>query len=69
MLKRIARNFDNDRARLTQFEIKYYAMRKDGEFAGGCLWAENKKEGKSAPFFAVNDGGESRLEACVTLLD
>ena len=33
-LKRIARNYDNDRARLEQFDINFYALRKDGLYAG-----------------------------------
>jgi len=61
-LKRVARNFDNDRARLAQFDLKFYALRRDGQYAGACLWNRDN------PRFAVNDGGESRLENCVTLL-
>jgi N4-(beta-N-acetylglucosaminyl)-L-asparaginase len=63
VLKRIARNFNNDRARLAQFDIDYYALRKDGEYCGASLW--NRKQ----PRFVVNDGGESRMENCVTLLE
>jgi N4-(beta-N-acetylglucosaminyl)-L-asparaginase len=62
-LKRISRNFNNDRARLAQFDITYYALRLDGEYASAALW--NRKQ----PRFVVNDGGESRLENCVTLLE
>jgi N4-(beta-N-acetylglucosaminyl)-L-asparaginase len=53
-LKRVARNFNNDRAKLLQFDLNFYALRRDGQYAGMSLW----KGGK----FAVNDGGESRLE-------
>jgi len=60
VLKRIARNFDNDRERLRKFDIKFYALRKDGVYAGVSLW-----KGR----FCVNDGAvQSRLEDCATLL-
>jgi len=53
-LKRVARNFNNDRSRLLQFDLSFYALRRDGQYAGLSLW-----KGRT---FAVNDGGESRLE-------
>lgn len=63
-LKRVARNYDNDSVRLAPFDIHFYALRKDGEYASGTLWSGGKK------MFAVNDGApQSRLEPCVTLLD
>src|SRR5690349_6679327 len=31
-LKRVARNFNNDRAKLVQFDLNFYALRKDGEY-------------------------------------
>jgi len=62
VLKRIAHNFKDDRARLLQFDIKFYALRRDGQYAGASLW------NRQHPAFAVNDGGESRLEPCLTLL-
>ena len=64
-LKRIARNYDNDEKRLAQFDINFYALRKDGEYAGATLW-KGKRRGS---MFAVNDGGPSRLEPCVYLLE
>jgi N4-(beta-N-acetylglucosaminyl)-L-asparaginase len=53
-LKRVARNFNNDRAKLSQFDLSFYALRRDGQYAGASLWKGRK--------FTVNDGGESRLE-------
>ena len=53
-LKRVARNFNNDRAKLLQFDLSFYALRRDGQYAGASLWKGRK--------FAVNDGGDSRLE-------
>jgi N4-(beta-N-acetylglucosaminyl)-L-asparaginase len=71
VLKRISRNFSDDRARLAQFDINFYALRKDGLYAGASLW--NGRAGSNGqrrePQFAVNDGGESRHETCVRLYE
>lgn len=70
VLKRIARNFDNDQARLTKFDISFYALRKDGAYAGVSLWSGRPAAtGAVNPRqFTVNDGsGPSRLENCAYL--
>ncbi len=66
-LKRIVRNHNGDRTRLGQFDISYYALRKDGEYGSASLW---RTGGKSFQF-AVNNGDvpDSRLEATTFLLD
>ena len=69
-LKRIARNFGNDERRLNQFDIRFYALRKDGAYAGGSLWNGAPRQGAlERARFAVNDGGDSRLEDCVYLME
>lgn len=69
-LKRVAANYDNDATRLAQFDINFYALRSDGEYAGASLWHGSMRQGKLAPKrFAVNDGGQSRLEPCLYLLE
>ena len=69
-LKRVARNFDNDRARLEKVDLNFYALRKDGEFAGASLWDGVISAGKLRPaHFAVNDCGASRLETCAYLFE
>jgi N4-(beta-N-acetylglucosaminyl)-L-asparaginase len=69
-LKRVARNFNNDRAKLEQFDLNFYALRKDGDYAGGALWNGRIRQGQLSPSrFAVNDGGASRLENSVYLLE
>ena len=60
-LKRVARNFNNDRAKLMQFDLSFYALRRDGEYASASLWNGHK--------FAVNAGAESRLEPSLPLLE
>jgi len=62
-LKRIERNYNGNRDLLAKFDINFYALRRDGQHAGGRLW-----RGPHASY-AVNDGGAGRLEPCVCLLD
>jgi N4-(beta-N-acetylglucosaminyl)-L-asparaginase len=70
VLQRIARNFDNDRQRLDQFDINFYALRKDGDYAGASLWSGRRRQGKLVRSkFSVNDGGGSRLEECLYLFE
>jgi len=59
-LKRVSRNFNDDKSRLAQFDIKFYALRKDGVYAGASLWPSQAN-------FSVNDGGDSRHEPCAIL--
>ncbi|MBK5291271.1 MAG: N(4)-(beta-N-acetylglucosaminyl)-L-asparaginase [Acidobacteriia bacterium] len=69
-LKRISRNYGDDRERLGKFDIKFYALSKDGVFGSASLWNGSMRQGKLAPAqFAVNDGGKSRLEDCAFLLE
>src|SRR5439155_1786266 len=51
VLKRVARNFDNNRTRLQKINLRFYALRKDGAYASGSLW-----KGQNPSTFAVNDG-------------
>ena len=69
-LKRVARNYGNDEARLAKFDINFYALRKDGVYAGASLWSGRSRDGKvTRAKFAVNDGGKSRLEDCEYLME
>jgi len=69
-LKRVARNFDNDRERLNKFDLNFYALRKDGEYAGASLWdVPEGRDYTARKQFAVCDGGPSRLEPCHYLLE
>lgn len=69
-LKRVARNYGDDQSRLNRFDINFYALRKDGEFAGASLWNGVYRQNQFRPRqFTVNDGGKSRLETCAYLLE
>jgi N4-(beta-N-acetylglucosaminyl)-L-asparaginase len=64
-LKRVSKLFNDDKKMLDKLGIEFYALRKDGEHAAGSLW---EKTGDYQTY-AVNDGGESRLEKCVFLYE
>src|SRR5439155_14637723 len=66
-LKRVARNFDNDEARLAAIDLNFYVLRKDGEYAGASLWGP--RNGRGAQFGVAVDGREARQEASVYLLE
>jgi N4-(beta-N-acetylglucosaminyl)-L-asparaginase len=69
-LRRVARNYNNNQEKLARFDIQFYALRKDGDYAGGSLWNGRYRQGTLQPTrFAVNDGGASRHEPCVYLLE
>jgi N4-(beta-N-acetylglucosaminyl)-L-asparaginase len=69
-LKRVARNYGSEQARLSRFDLNFYALRKDGVYAGASLWDAGIRQGKPARRrFAVHDGAESRLEDCVYLFE
>src|SRR6266849_2701267 len=66
-LKRISRNFKNDKAWLSAIDINFYALRKDGMYAGVSLWNARPGQARSGqarrgPSFVVNEGGDSRHE-------
>ncbi len=58
-LRRVARNYNDDREKLAQFNLFFYALRKDGDYAAASLWSD---AGAKPRRFAINDGGESRHE-------
>jgi N4-(beta-N-acetylglucosaminyl)-L-asparaginase len=68
VLKRVSRNFNDDRARLEKFDISFYALRKDGEYASAALWDASGR-GAARRRFAVCDGGKGRLEQCLFLYE
>jgi N4-(beta-N-acetylglucosaminyl)-L-asparaginase len=64
-LKRIVRNYNNDMNKLKFVDMTYYILRKDGAYAGVCLW-EGYSEGHPHKI-AVHDGTR-RSEVAVPLL-
>ena len=65
-LKRIAANYDGDRARLRKVGMDFFALRKDGEYGGASLWSHGEHatdEGvvRIPARFAVHDGRQNRM--------
>ena len=48
------------------FGLQFYCLNKAGEYAGASMYG---RVGSATSRFAVNDGGESRLEDCAALFD
>jgi N4-(beta-N-acetylglucosaminyl)-L-asparaginase len=67
-LKRVSRNFDDDLERLAGIELSFYALRKDGEYAGGSLWDRGRPGGDAAQFAVCTADGRSRQEDAISLL-
>jgi len=63
VLKRIARNFNNNEKKLRYIGMTYYILRKDGAYAGVCLWSGPPDRPVK---FCVHDGTK-RLENCIPL--
>ena len=68
-LRRAARNYDDDRGRLSGIGLSFYALRKDGAYAGASLWDRARNDSRRRSRFTVNDGGESRSEDSVALFE
>ena len=67
-LHRVARNYNNDKKRLTTFHIFFYALNKDGVHGSASLW-RNTYDRSHHAVYAVHDGTEARLFDCVPLFD
>jgi N4-(beta-N-acetylglucosaminyl)-L-asparaginase len=60
-LRRVSRNYNDDRARLAQIQLAFYALRKDGKYGAAMLWGYRLSGGKpQRSQFVVNDGSGSR---------
>ena len=69
-LRRVVRNFNNDRTKLAEVSLNFYALRKDGEHAGASLWSRVDRDGRMvAPRYVVNDNGTSRFVDAVYLME
>jgi N4-(beta-N-acetylglucosaminyl)-L-asparaginase len=63
-LKRIVRNYNGDMQKLAYVDMSYYVLRKDGAYAGVCLWSGSTEHPRR---FAVHDGNGARYENAVAL--
>jgi N4-(beta-N-acetylglucosaminyl)-L-asparaginase len=66
--RRVARNFNDDKTRLRQFGISFYALNKDGVHGGATLWGTPSRTGRR-PSYAVHDGTEAKLVPLTPLFE
>jgi N4-(beta-N-acetylglucosaminyl)-L-asparaginase len=67
-LHRVARNYKPFPDRLKRFHIQFYAVNKNGEHGGGCLWQTSAVDGRRVSY-AVHDGTQAKLVPCTPLFD
>src|SRR5208283_5006897 len=67
-LGRVVRNYNGDKAKLATFNIRFYAVNKDGEYGSTSLWKKSNAGSKEA-MFAVHDGTQARLVPCKAFYD
>ncbi|MHB1957435.1 MAG: isoaspartyl peptidase/L-asparaginase [Acidobacteriaceae bacterium] len=65
-LRRIARNYNNDMAKLRYLDMIYYIVRRDGAYAGVSLWSTRGTGARKN--FVVHDG-TLRTEPCDYLFE
>lgn len=61
--KRVAANYNNDKAKLKKFSIHFYALNKNGEHGAATLWgySVNSRGERRRGQYAVHDGKENKL--------
>jgi N4-(beta-N-acetylglucosaminyl)-L-asparaginase len=67
-LRRVARNYNNDKTRLFHFHLKFYALNKAGVHGGASLWQKDY-DGKKNSTYAVHDGSGAKLVECASLFE
>ncbi len=66
-VQRVVRDYNSDKTRLSQFQITFYALNKDGQHGSASLWASSHT-GKRASY-AVHDGQQAKLLPCKAFYD
>jgi N4-(beta-N-acetylglucosaminyl)-L-asparaginase len=61
-LKRVSRNFSDDKKRLAAVDLNFYALSKTGEYAGGSLWGPSR-------FVASTSDAAGHVESSVYLYE
>ena len=64
-LKRIVRNYNGDMQKLQYVDMSFYILRRDGAYAGVCLWSGPPEHQRR---FAVIDEKGKRYENAVALM-
>jgi N4-(beta-N-acetylglucosaminyl)-L-asparaginase len=70
--KRVAASYNNNRAKLRQFNINFYALNKRGEHGAASLWGYNIRRTTGEhrrTTYAVNDGSDNKLHESAYLYE
>ena len=66
-LRRVARNYNNDKKKLGTFHLFYYALNKNGEHGSASLWRSTRNGHRAT--YAVHEGTKARLAECAAYFD
>lgn len=66
-LRRVAKNYNDDRTKLRRFHLLFYALNKDGVHGGASLWGAAR--GGRRRRYAVHDGTQAKLVDCASLFE
>ncbi len=67
-MRRVARNYNNDKKKLSKFDLNFYALNKDGQHGAATLWGP-RPGSTHVPSYAVHDGTEAKLVPCTPLFE
>lgn len=67
-LHRVARNYNNDKNKLSKFHLFFYAINKDGVHGSASLWRTYGRQNRRASY-AVHDGSGAKLVECAAYFD
>jgi N4-(beta-N-acetylglucosaminyl)-L-asparaginase len=67
-LARVARNYNNDKMKLSKFHLFFYALNKDGVHGAASLWRNTYNKQRHA-VYAVHDGTQAKLVECAPYFD
>jgi N4-(beta-N-acetylglucosaminyl)-L-asparaginase len=67
-MSRVARNYKNDKKKLSTFHLFFYAINKDGQHGASSIWRTGYDKGKHANY-AVHDGTQAKLVDTTPLFD
>ncbi len=69
-LRRVSRNYGDVRSKLEKFDLRFYALRKDGAYGAAGLWSHRGSgDSRRRAEFVVNEGSGSRLVPTAYLLE
>ena len=70
-LKLVAARYGNDREKLAEIDVNFYALNKKGEYAGAAIWSHivTGKGAKSRRMFAVDEGNGGKLAESAYLFE